>query len=82
MAPGHRGAGLRDQLEHVPVAEEDAGEVGEAVPPQLEEAEVERDGVEPEAREVDRRHHQVHYWSFLLDPRSHKEEPSKGQGDA
>ena len=43
MAPGHRRAGLLEQLEQIPIADEDPGEVGEAVPAQLEEAEVERD---------------------------------------
>ena len=43
MAAGHRRAGLLQQFEQIPIAEEDAGEIGEAVPAQLEEAEVERD---------------------------------------
>ena len=42
MAPRHRRAGLLDQLQQIPIADEDAGEIGEAVPAQLEEAEVER----------------------------------------
>ena len=48
MAPGHRRAGLGEQLQQIPPAEDDAGEVGEAVPAQLEEAEVERDRIEAE----------------------------------
>ena len=46
MAPGHRRAGLVEQLDQVIIAEDDAGDVGEAVPAQLEDAEVERDGVQ------------------------------------
>ena len=36
MAAGHRRAGLLDQLQQVPIADENAGEVGEAVPAQVE----------------------------------------------
>ena len=43
VAPGHRRAGLLQQLQQIPIADENPGEVGEAVPAQLEEAEVERD---------------------------------------
>src|SRR5204863_9751240 len=43
MPPRHRRAGLLDELQQVPIANEDAGEVGEAVPAQLEEAEVDGD---------------------------------------
>ena len=54
MAPGHRRAGLLEQFEQIPIADEDAGEVGEAVPAQLEEAEVERDRRQAEVGEGDR----------------------------
>src|SRR6186997_2662142 len=43
MAAGHWRAGLLDELQEVPIADEDAGEVCQAIPAQLEEAEVERD---------------------------------------
>ena len=54
MAPGHRRAGLVEQLQQIPPADEDAGEIGEAVPAQLEPAELEqRPGSRP--RSVDSR---------------------------
>jgi hypothetical protein len=53
MAPSHGRARLADQPQQVPIAEEDAGKVGEAVPAQLEPAEVESDRIEAEAGEVD-----------------------------
>jgi hypothetical protein len=43
MAPGHRRAGLGEQLEQVPPADQDAGKVSEAVPAQLELTQFERD---------------------------------------
>ena len=43
MAPRHRRTGLLQQLEQIPIADENSGEISEAVPAQLEEAEVERD---------------------------------------
>jgi hypothetical protein len=48
MPAGHRCAGLFNQLQHVPIANEDACQVREAVPSQLEEAEIERDRIEAE----------------------------------
>ena len=36
MAAGHRRAGLLEQLQQIPIADEDAGEIGEAVPAQVE----------------------------------------------
>jgi hypothetical protein len=32
MAPRHRGAGLRDQLQQIPIAEENARQIGERIP--------------------------------------------------
>ena len=46
MAAGHRASRLPDQLQEVPIADEDAGQVRKAVPPQLEKPEVERDWIE------------------------------------
>src|SRR5678816_4206065 len=43
----HRRAGLADQPEQIPIADEDAGEVRKAVPTKLEKAEIERHGIEP-----------------------------------
>ena len=43
VAACERRAGLLQQLQQVPIADEDAGEVGKAVPPQIERADVERD---------------------------------------
>jgi hypothetical protein len=54
MALGHRRAGLGEQPEQIPPAEDDAGKVGEAVPAQLEEAEVERDRIDVEISPADR----------------------------
>src|SRR3546814_6211329 len=50
MAAGHGGAGLFDQLQQIPPAEDDAGEIGKRIPAELEEAEIERDRIEAEAR--------------------------------
>ena len=36
MAPSHRRAGLLEQLQHVPIADDDPGEVGDAVPAKIE----------------------------------------------
>src|SRR3546814_18318149 len=49
MAAGHGGAGLFDQLQQIPPAEADAGEIGKRIPAELEEAEIERDRIEAEA---------------------------------
>ena len=43
MAAGHRRAGLLEQLQQIPIADEDAGEVGEAVPAEVERPDVQRD---------------------------------------
>ena len=51
MAPGHRRAGLPDELQQVPIADEDAGEVGEAVPAQVERADRHQDRRQAEIRE-------------------------------
>ena len=51
MAAGHRRAGLLQQLQQIPVADEDAGEVGEAVPAQIERADVQRDRRQAEVGE-------------------------------
>ena len=54
MTAGHRRARLLQQLQQVPIADEDAGQVGEAVPAQLEETEVERDRIQAQIRAGDR----------------------------
>jgi len=43
MPAGHWRAGLLQQFEHVPIADENPGEVGEAVPAKVERADVQRD---------------------------------------
>ena len=43
VAAGERRAGLLEQLQQIPIADEDAGEVGEAVPAKVEGPDVERD---------------------------------------
>src|SRR5881275_114204 len=43
MAPGHRRARLLEQFEQVPIADENAGEVSQAVPAKVEGADVQRD---------------------------------------
>jgi hypothetical protein len=48
MAASHRASRLLDQLQQVPIADENAGQVRKAVPPQLEESEVERDRIQAE----------------------------------
>ena len=54
MAAGHRRARLLQQLQQVPIADEDSGQIGEAVPAQLEEAEVEQGRIETKVGEGDR----------------------------
>src|SRR6185369_10920238 len=51
MASGHRRARLPDQLQQVPVADENAGEIGEAVPAQVERADAQRYRGDAEIRE-------------------------------
>jgi hypothetical protein len=53
VPPRHRGTRLADQLQEVPIAKEDAGEVRQAVPAQLEHTKVQRHRVEPQAGKVD-----------------------------
>ena len=52
MAPRHRRAGLRDQLQQIPPADQDAGDIGERIPADLEETEVERDRSRPQIVEM------------------------------
>ena len=40
MAAGERRAGLGNQLEQIPIADEDSGEIAEAVPAEVENAEM------------------------------------------
>ncbi len=51
MAAGQRRAGLLQQLQQVPIADEDAGEVGEAVPAKVERPDVQRDRRQAQVRE-------------------------------
>ena len=44
MLPAHWRAGLFDQPQQIPIADENAGEIGEAVPAQIEPPDVQRDG--------------------------------------
>ena len=53
MAAGERRARLLQQLQQVPIADEDAGEVGEAVPPEVERPDVQRHRRKPEVGERD-----------------------------
>jgi hypothetical protein len=48
MAPRHRGAGLLQQLQQIPPAEDDPGEISEAVPAQRERAEMDQHRVDAE----------------------------------
>ncbi len=45
VAPGHRRAGLGDQLQQIPPADDDAGEIGQRIPSELEETKIERDRI-------------------------------------
>ncbi len=42
VATGHRRARLAYELQQIPIADEDAGEIGEAVPSEVERTEMER----------------------------------------
>ena len=50
MAAGKRRARLLQQLQQIPIADEDAGEVGEAVPAQVERPDVQRHRRQAEIR--------------------------------
>ncbi len=43
MAPRHRRAGLRDQLQQIPVTDENTGEISERIPADGEAEDAERD---------------------------------------
>ena len=47
MAAGHRRAGLIQQLQQIPIADEDSGEIGEAVPAKLEPADLKNGRLRP-----------------------------------
>ena len=64
MALGHRRSGLREQLEHIPIAREDAREIGQAVPAKVERPDRQRHGIEPEPGKVDRRKHFIRHCIF------------------
>jgi len=54
VPPGHGRAGLADQLEQIPPADDDADQISEAVPAQLEPAPFEQDGMQAQIVELDR----------------------------
>ena len=53
MTPRHRRARLVEQLEQIPPADQDAGDIGQRIPFELEEAEVERHRIQPEIGELE-----------------------------
>ena len=48
MAPGHRGAGLCNELQQIPPADENARNIGKAIPAKLEKPEVQSNRGEPQ----------------------------------
>src|SRR3546814_13706351 len=54
VTAGHGRAWRLQQAEQIPPADEYAGDIGEAVPAELQEAEVKRDGRKAQRCEIDR----------------------------